>query len=68
MVPITLAVSAKLLCSFMYTTPVWHDVRLKEREREEETNREKRKQGIACRCKALLVYKYANSVAFVICK
>jgi len=39
-----------------------------ERERGRRRQIEKRKQGIACRCKALLVYKYANNVAFVICK
>lgn len=32
--PISLAVSAKLLFSAVYTTPVWHNVRMGERERE----------------------------------
>lgn len=30
--------------------------------------RKARKQGNACRCRPYLVYKYANNVAFVICK
>lgn len=30
--------------------------------------RKARKQGNACRCRPYLVYKYANTVAFVICK
>lgn len=37
-------------------------------ERGEGQRRKARKQGKACRCRAYLVYKYANTVAFVICK
>lgn len=37
-------------------------------EKGEGQRRKARKQGNACRCRAYLVYKYANTVAFVICK
>lgn len=43
-------------------------VRERHGEKGEGQRRKARKQGNACRCRAYLVYKYANTVAFVICK
>lgn len=64
-------------CHFLALYPCEKGERWQERERERETDyggkcegqrRKARKQGNACRCRAYLVYKYANTVAFVICK
>lgn len=63
-------------CCPVVTAIFWHCTHVGERDGEWERHREKgegqrrkaRKQGNACRCTANLIYKYANAVAFVICK